>query len=63
MAGEASAAPQLTCDELLRLKLFLQAYLDRFRPQFSRRDQAASFAAYVEGLLSGERCKLGGDMH
>ena len=38
MAALAFLAPQLTCDGLLRLKLFLQAYLDRFRRQFSRRD-------------------------
>ena len=63
MAALASPVPQLTCDELLRLKLFLQAYLDRFGPQFSRRDQAVSFAAYAKGLLSGERCKLGGNMN
>ena len=31
----------------------LQAYLDRFRPLFPRRDQAASFGVYAEDLLSG----------
>ena len=35
----------------------LQAYLDRFLPLFPRRDQGASFLAYAEGLLSGERRK------
>ena len=59
MAANTTPAPQLTCDDLLRLRLrpSLQAYLERFRPLFPRRDQAASFAAYVEGLLSGERRK------
>ncbi len=50
----------------------LQAYLDRFRPLFRHRDQAVSFVAYAEGLLSDERRKsvermvlrrLGGDMN
>ena len=57
MATFASPAPQLTCDDLLRLQPSLQAYLDRFRPLFPCRDQAASFVAYAEGLLSGERRK------
>ena len=34
-----------------------QAYLEHFRPLFPRRDQAASFAAYAEGLLTGEQRK------
>ena len=33
----------------------LQACPDHFRPLFARRDQATTFAAYAEGLLSGER--------
>lgn len=45
--------PQLTCDDLLQLQPSLQAYLDRFRPLFPRRDQGTSFAAYAKGLLSG----------
>ena len=57
MAAVPSPAPQLTCDDLLQLQPSLQAYLDRFRPLFPRRDQAVSFAAYAEGLLSGERRK------
>ena len=35
----------------------LQAYLDRFRPLFPRCDQAASFTAYAEELLTGEQHK------
>ena len=57
MAALSSPAPQLTCDNLLQLQPSLQAYLDCFRPQFPRRDQAASFAAYAQGLLSGEKRK------
>ncbi len=57
MAALVSPAPQLTCDDLLQLQPSLQAYLDRFRPLFPRRDQAASFVAYAEGLLTGERRK------
>ena len=57
MAALVSPAPQLTCDDLLQLQPSLQAYLDRFRPLFPRRDQAASFATYAEGLLTGERRK------
>ena len=52
-----SPAPQLTCDDLLRLRPSLQAHLERFLPLFPRRDQGASFLAYAEGLLSGERRK------
>ena len=57
MAAVPSPAPQLTCDDLLQLRPSLQAYLERFRPLFRRRDQDASFRAYAEGLLSGERRK------
>ena len=57
MAALVSPAPQLTCDDLLQLQPSLQAYLDRFRPLFPRRDQAASFVAYAEGLLTGARRK------
>ena len=57
MAALVSPVPQLTCDDLLRLRPSLQAYLERFRPLFPRRDQGASFLAYAEGLLSGERRK------
>ncbi len=57
MAAVPSPAPQLTCDDLLQLRPSLQAYLERFRPLFPRRDQGASFRAYAEGLLSGERRK------
>ncbi len=57
MAAVPSPAPQLTCDDLLQLRPTLQAYLERFRPLFPRRDQGASFRAYAEGLLSGERRK------
>ena len=57
MAALSSPAPQLTCDDLLQLRPSLQAYLDRFRPLFPHRDQAASFAAYADGLLSGEQRK------
>lgn len=57
MAALSSPAPQLTCDDLLQLQPSLQACPDRFRPLFPRRDQAASFAAYAEGLLSGEQRK------
>jgi len=57
MAALASPAPQLTCDDQLQLQPSLEAYLARFRPLFPRRDQAASFAAYAEGLLTGERRK------
>ena len=72
MAAVPSPAPQLTCDDLLRLKPSLQAHLESFRPLFPRRDQGASFLAYAEGLLSGERRKsvermvlreLNGDMN
>ncbi|MYD91553.1 MAG: hypothetical protein F4Y08_14695 [Caldilineaceae bacterium SB0662_bin_9] len=57
MAADTAPVPQLTCDDLIRLQLSLQAYLDRFRSLFPRRDQAVSFAVYAEGLLSGERRK------
>ena len=57
MAALVSPVPQLTCDDLLQLRPSLQAHLERFRPLFPRRDQAASFVAYAEGLLSGERRK------
>ena len=57
MVALVSPVPQLTCDDLLRLRPSLQAHLDGFRPLFPRRDLAASFAAYAEGLLSGERRK------
>ena len=49
MAALASPAPQLTCDDLLRLKPSLQAYLECFLSLFPRRDQGASFLAYAEG--------------
>ena len=57
MAALVSPVPQLTCDDLLRLRPSLQAHPERFRPLFPRRDQGASFLAYAEGLLSGERRK------
>ncbi len=57
MATVPSPALQLTCNDLLQLQPSLQAYLDRFRPLFPRRDQAASFSAYAEGLLSEEQRK------
>ena len=57
MAALVSPVPQLTCDDLLRLRPSLQAYLEPFLPLFPRRDQGASFLAYAEGLLSGERRK------
>jgi hypothetical protein len=41
--------------DLHRLQPSLQAYLARCLPLFPRRDQGASFLAYAEGLLSGER--------
>ena len=49
-------APQLTCDDLLppALAAGLPGVLSSL---FPRRDQAAFFGAYAEGLLSGERCK------
>ena len=57
MPAAFAPAPQLTCDDLLHLRPSLQAHLERFRPLFPRRDQAASFVAYAEGLLSEERRK------
>ena len=57
MAADTASAPQLTCDDLLQLQPSQQACPDRFRPLFPRRDQAASFGAYAEGLLSGEQRK------
>ncbi len=57
MAADTAPVPQLTCDDLIRLQLSPQAYLDRFRSLFPRRDQAVSFVAYAEGLLFGERRK------
>ena len=57
MTAVPAPAPQLTCDDLHRLQPSLQAYLARFLPLFPRRDQGASFLAYAEGLLSGERRK------
>jgi SRSO17 transposase len=57
MTTVPSPAPPLTCDDLRRLQPSLQAYLARFLPLFPRRDQGASFLAYAEGLLSGERRK------
>ena len=57
MPAAFAPAPQLTCDDLLHLRPSLQAYLERFHPLFPRRDQAVSFDAYAEGLLSEERRK------
>ena len=57
MVPSLSPAPQLTCDDLLHLRPSLQAHLEHFRPLFPRRDQAVSFDAYAEGLLSEERRK------
>ena len=57
MTAVPSPAPPLTCDDRHRLQPSLQAYLARFLPLFPRRDQGASFLAYAEGLLSGERRK------
>ena len=57
MSAAFAPAPQLTCDDLLHLRPSLQAHLERFHPLFPRRDQAVSFDAYAEGLLSEERRK------
>lgn len=57
MAADRAPAPPLTCDDLLQLKPCLRAYLENFLPLFPRCDQGASFLAYCEGLLSGERRK------
>ena len=48
MAALVSPVPQLTCDDLLRLRPSLQAYLERVLPLFPLRDQGASFLAYAE---------------
>ena len=57
MAADTAPAPQLTCDDLLRLEPSLQAHLESFLPLFPRRDQGTSFLAYCEGLLSEEQRK------
>ena len=49
----AFPAPQLTCDDLLRLKLSLPAYSSHFLPLFPRRKQRVSFLAYTGSCSLG----------
>lgn len=55
----AFPAPQLTCDDLLRLKLSLPAYSSRFLPLLPRRKQRVSFLAYTGSYSLGSGASRG----